>query len=116
MNIIINPQNFELLEAYKTNIENKLKTLEKFTKRFGSETDLEITLVQDTKHHETGDIFFAKAKFKIPGKDLFCEEKGSNLEEAVDKLKDRLKRLIIENKEIKQSSWRKFFKLFRKGE
>jgi len=114
MNITITPKNFELLETYKTNIELKLKNLEKLTKRFGAKADLDVTIVKDTKHHETGNIFFAKAKFQIPGKDLFCEEKGFSLDEAVDKLKDNLKRLIIENKEIKQSYWRKFTKIFKK--
>ena len=115
MNLTINPKNFELLEIYKTNIETKLKNLEKLTKRFGTKADLDITIIQDTKHHETGNIFFAKAKFQIPGKDLFCEEKGSSLDEATDRLKDSLKRLIIENKETKQSQWRKIAKIFRKG-
>jgi len=114
MNLTITPKNFELLETYKINIEAKLKNLEKFTRRFGTKADLDVTIIQDTKHHETGNIFFAKAKFQIPGKDLFCEEKGSSLDEAVDKLKDNLKRLIIENKEIKQSYWRKVTKIFRR--
>jgi len=116
MNITITPQKFELLETYKNNIEAKLKTLEKFTKRFGTKADLDIFITKDTKHHETGNIFFAKAKFQIPGKDLFCEEKGSSLDEAVDKLKDSLKRLMVENKEIKQNYWRKVTKIFRKRE
>ncbi len=114
MNLTIASKNFELLETYKNNIEVKFNNLEKFTKRFGTKVDLDVTIVKDTKRHETGDIFFAKAKFQIPGKDLFCEEKGSSLDEAVDKLKDSLKRLIIENKEIKQSYWRKVTKIFRR--
>jgi len=116
MNITITSKNFELLEAYKNNIEVKFNNLEKFTKKFGTKVDLDVTIVKDTNRHETGDIFFAKAKFQIPGKDLFCEEKGSSLDEAVDKLKDNLKRLIIENKEIKQTNWRRFTKIFRKRE
>jgi hypothetical protein len=87
--------------------------LEKFTRHFGEKADLEVTLIRDTHHHEIGDIFLAKAKFKIPGKDLFCEGKGFNLDEAANQLKDNLKRLIIENKETKQSKWRKIAKIFR---
>ena len=116
MNLTITPKNFELLETYKTNIEAKLKNLEKLTKRFGTKADLDVTIIQDTKHHETGNIFFAKAKFQIPGKDLFCEERGSSLDGVIDKLKDNLKRLIIENKEIKQTNWRRFVKIFQKEE
>ncbi|MFA5392094.1 MAG: HPF/RaiA family ribosome-associated protein [Candidatus Paceibacterota bacterium] len=114
MNITITSKNFELLKTYKNNIEVKFNNLEKFTKRFKNKVDLDVTIIKDTKSHETGNIFFAKAKFQIPGKDLFCEEKGSSLDEAVDKLKDSLKRLIIENKEIKQSYWRRIAKIFRK--
>ena len=114
MNLTINPKNFELLETYKNTIEEKLRTLEKFTKQFGAKADLEITLSKITNRHETGDIFSGQAKFQIPGKDIFCEEQGGSLDEVTDKLKDRLKRLIIEKKEIKQSKWRKFMKLFKK--
>lgn len=116
MNLIITTQNLELLEGVRNKIEKTLQGLEKFTKHFGEKADLEVTLIRDTRHHEVGDIFLAKAKFEIPGKDLFCEGKGYSLDEATNQLKDNLKRLIIENKEIRQSYWRKFTKIFRKGE
>lgn len=115
MKLIINTQNLELLEAVRNKIEKSLRGLEKFTKRFGEKADLEVTLTKDTNHHETGDIFLAKAKFQIPGKDLFCEGKGSSLDEATSRLKDSLKRLIIENKKTKQSQWRKIVKIFWRG-
>ncbi|NMB92018.1 MAG: HPF/RaiA family ribosome-associated protein [Parcubacteria group bacterium] len=116
MNINIISNNLELLETYKNTIEAKLRTLEKFTKQFGAKADLEITLSKITNRHGRGDIYSGQAKFQIPGKDIFCEEKGSSLDEVGDKLKDRLKRLIIENKETRQSQWRKFTKIFRKIE
>lgn len=114
MNIRIIPNNLELLETYKNNIETKLRTLEKFTKQFGAKADLEITLSKITNRHERGDIYSSQAKFQIPGKDLFCEENGSSLDEVTDRLKDNLKRLIIENKETRQSKWRRFAKIFKK--
>lgn len=113
MNIKIIPNNLELLETYKNTIEEKLRTLEKFTKQFGAKADLEITLSKITNRHETGDIFSGQAKFQIPGKDIFCEEQGGSLDEVADKLKDHLKRLIIEKKETRQSKWRKLAKIFR---
>ena len=114
MNIKIISNNLELLETYQTIIETKLQTLEKFTGQFGTKADLEVVISRITNRHETGDIFSAQAKFQIPGKDIFCEEKGQSLNEVTDKLKDHLKRLIIEKKELKRSYWRKVTKIFRR--
>lgn len=114
MKITIIAQNFALLETYRSNIEAKLKSLEKFTKRFGEKADLDITIVQEAKHREAKNIFFARAKFQIPGKNLFCEARGDSLDASIDQLKDNLKRLIVENKEIKQNYWKKMIKIFKR--
>jgi len=114
MKITIFPQNIELLNNQKENIEKKMLMLEKFTKRFGSQNDLDIFITKTTNRHSQGNIFIAEAKFKIPGKDIFCKEEGNSIDEVADKLKDSLKRLLIENKEVKQNNWKRFMKLFRK--
>ncbi|MDQ5882827.1 MAG: HPF/RaiA family ribosome-associated protein [Patescibacteria group bacterium] len=111
MKILLSSQNLELLSAVQQRLEKKLQTLERFTRKFGPEVVLEVLLVRDTKHHERGNIYSAQAKLKIPGKDIFYEAEGTTLEEAVDKLKDNLKRLLIENKEKKESVWKKIAKI-----
>ncbi|MGC8651300.1 MAG: HPF/RaiA family ribosome-associated protein [Minisyncoccia bacterium] len=114
MNLNINTQNLELLEGIRSKIEKNLQSLNKFTKSFGEKADLEITLIRITNHHEQGNIYSGQAKFQIPGKDIFCKEEGNSIEEVTNRLRDRLKRLLVEKKEIKQSKWKKIAKIFRK--
>ncbi|MGB9763599.1 MAG: HPF/RaiA family ribosome-associated protein [Minisyncoccia bacterium] len=107
MRINIYTQNFELLNIQKEYIEKKMLALEKFTKRFNREIDLDIYLVQVSKHHQEGNIFTIEAKLKLPGKDIFCKKEGSSIQEIVEMLKDELKRLIVKIKKTQQSKWKK---------
>lgn len=114
MKVFIYHQNIDLLENQRLSIEHKMLMLDKFTKRFGDQADLDIFITKATNRHSQGNIFIAEAKFKIPGKDIFCKEMGGTLDEAIDRLKDRLKRLLIENKEAKYTKWRRLIKFLHK--
>lgn len=113
MNIkIISPQG-ELLDQEKKNLEKKLRRLEKLTSRYGGKDDLEV-VIRKVLPQETGDIFSGEAKFMIPGKDIFCRAKGSTIEILGDRLKDKLKDLIISEKGEKQARWRRLTRIFKR--
>ncbi len=112
MNIKITSPQRELLEQEKNNLIKKLRRLEKFTSCYGEKADLEI-VIRRVLPQETGDIFVGEAKFMIPGKDIFCQAKAKNIEILGDKLKDKLKSLIISTKGERQSRRRRFLRFFK---
>ena len=107
MNIKIIPVDIELLNQQREELEEKLKDLEKISQRYGERSLLTITIGKIVSRQETGEIFFAEANFAIPGKDIICKVQGSSIEETVDRLKDKLKSLMIKNKELKKGRFRR---------
>ncbi len=107
MNIKIVPKDIELLNQQRENIEQKLKDLEKIGQRYGERSLLTVTIGKIISKQETGEIFFAEANFAIPGKDIICKVQGSNIEETTDRLKDKLKSLMIKNKELRKDRFRR---------
>ena len=107
MNIKIIPVDIELLNQQREELEEKLKDLEKISQRYGERSLLTITVGKVIAKQETGEIFFAEANFAIPGKDIICKVQGSNIEETTDKLKDKLKSLIVKNRELKKGRFRR---------
>ncbi|HZI95861.1 MAG TPA: hypothetical protein VFD40_01595 [Candidatus Paceibacterota bacterium] len=107
MNIKIIPVDIELLNQQREELEEKLKDLEKVGQRYGKESLLTITIGRIISKQETGEIFFAEANFQIPGKDIICKVQGSSIEETINRLKDKLKSLIIKKKELKEGRFRR---------
>ena len=107
MDIKIVPIDIELLDQQREKIEEKLKDLEKIGQRYGERSLLTVTIGKIISKQETGEIFFADANFAIPGKDIICKVQGSNTEETIDRLKDKLKGLMIKNKELRKGRFRR---------
>jgi ribosome-associated translation inhibitor RaiA len=113
MNIKIVPKDIELLNQQRGNIEQKLKDLEKIGRRYGERSLLTITIGKIISNQETGEIFFAEANFAIPGKDIICKVQGSNIEETIDRLKDKLKSLMIKSKELRKGRFRRLARVLK---
>lgn len=107
MNIKIVPVDIKLLDQQKEYLEKKVKNLEKVGQRYGERSLLTITIGKVTSNQETGEIFFAEANFAIPGKDIICKVLGGNIEEITDRLCDKLKSLMIKNKELRKGRFRR---------
>jgi ribosome-associated translation inhibitor RaiA len=107
MNIKIVPVNIKLLDQQKEYLEKRIKNLEKVGQRYGERSLLTITMGKVTSNQETGEIFFAEANFAIPGKDIICKVQGNNIEETMDRLCDKLKSLMIKNKELRKGRFRR---------
>ena len=107
MNIKIVPVNIELLDQQRESLDEKLESLEKIAQRYGEGALLTITIKKITSNQETGKIFTAEANFAIPGKDIICKAEGNDFEVTTDKLKDKLKNLMIKNKELRNGRFRR---------
>lgn len=107
MDIKIVPVNIELLNQQKEYIEEKLEDLERISRRYRKGSILTISVGKIISKQETGKILFAEAKFAIPGKDIICKVKGSNIKEVTERLKKNLKGLMIKNKELRKGRLRR---------
>ena len=107
MNIKIVPVDIKLLNQQKEYLEKRIKNLEKIGQRYGEGSLLTITIGKITSNQETGEIFFAEANFAIPGKDIICKVQGSDIEETMDRLSDKLKNLMVKNKELRKGRFRR---------
>lgn len=95
MQIIISGKGVDLTDAIESYVTKKIEVLEKF---FAGIIRADITVGEDTKRHQKGNLFFAEAKIEIPGDDVFVRKEGEDLYGAIDELKDHLERALKQHK------------------
>ncbi|HBR80300.1 MAG: Sigma 54 modulation protein/ribosomal protein S30EA [Candidatus Uhrbacteria bacterium GW2011_GWE2_45_35] len=91
--------NMEMTEAIKTYVEEKLLSLEKLMVDFRPEPEVSIELGKTSDHHSKGPFFFAEANLIVPGQILRARTEVEDLYEAIDLMKDDLRRQVVEFKE-----------------
>ena len=101
MRLQVKATGFDLTPALNQLIEQKFSGLTKLLERWEKNTDvlLRVEVAKNTKHHNKGKVFYAEANLDLPMKILRIEETAEDMHEAVDKLKDRLKKEISRYKE-----------------
>ena len=92
---------FELTPALKKFIEDKFLGFEKYIGRWDENNSviLKVEVAQNTKHHQKGNIFYAELNMDLPKNVLRIEEVGTDMYQAVEKSKDRLKNELLRLKE-----------------
>lgn len=103
MKINIKATNLKLTPAIREYIEIKIGSLERFLKRFESQGELEVfvEIARTTRHHKSGNVFYAEVNLPLPKKILRAEHSDWDIRVAIDKVKDKLQREIKKYKEIK---------------
>lgn len=66
-----------------------------------------LELAMTTKHHHKGNIFYAEADIKLPGKVIRGEVEANNIFAAIDGLKDKLSLELKKYKEKNESVFKK---------
>lgn len=101
MTIQIKATGFELTPALKKFVEDKFLGFEKYIGRWDENNSviLRVEIAQNTKHHQKGDIFYAELNMDLPKNVLRIEEVGSDMYQAVEKAKDRLKNDVLKLKD-----------------
>lgn len=101
MKITLKGTNIELSDSIYAYVNEKIGGLEKFVKNFadGGEggkppTECWVEVEKTTRHHQSGDIFRAEAQMKLPGIHLRAESRQADLHQAIDAVKDELRRQI----------------------
>lgn len=103
MQIHIKATRLELTPIIERYIERRIGGLQRFVKRFEKERQVHIffEIARTTRHHKSGDVFYAEATVDLPGKTIRAERRDTDIRAAVDNIKNLLKRDILEYKEKK---------------
>lgn len=112
MQINVKATNLELTPAISEYIEIKIGSLNRFLKRFEipkesklpagrakAEAEIFIEIARATKHHKSGNIFYAEATLQLNKKVLRAEHSDWDIRVAIDKVKDKLQQEIKRYKE-----------------
>lgn len=115
MQINVKATNLELTPAIREYIEIKIGSLNRFLKRFETpkespegkfptgraktEAEIFIEIARATKHHKSGNIFYAEATLPLGKKILRAEHSDWDIRVAIDKVKDKLQQEVKKYKE-----------------
>ncbi len=103
MKIDIKATNLEITPAISEYIEIKLGSLSRFLKKFESQSEIKIfiEIARTTRHHKSGNVFYAEVNLHLPKKTLRAEHSDWDIRVAIDKAKDKLQQEIKKYKEIR---------------
>ncbi len=97
MNISLKASNMELTDAIRVYAEEKAASLEKFIHEDSAALVMEVG--KSTHHHNKGPFMRCEMNLTLPGAMLRAEEEREDLYEAMDAVRDELKRQILDRKE-----------------
>lgn len=94
MKITIKATNLNLTPEIKRAIEEKIAILDKFISHINAPVEAFIEVAIETRHHKQGNIFYAEANIRVPGKIIRSEAKEENIYRAINTVKDELQVLL----------------------
>lgn len=99
--------NLEITDAIRSYVEEKVAALTKICGNFDPSDELRVEVGKVTQHHAKGPFFRAEMLLHLPGKDLMAVEEAEDLYEAIDLVKDQMRRQLSEYKEKLQERSKK---------
>ncbi|MFA4999381.1 MAG: ribosome-associated translation inhibitor RaiA [Parcubacteria group bacterium] len=101
MKINITTKNFELTPAIKDYIDDKMDYLDKFVEEWAGTggVELDFDAGRTTNHHNKGQVYYAEANLKVPGRMIRARKESEDLHAAIDAVKEILAQEIKEYKE-----------------
>ena len=104
MKVSIKATNLKLTPEIKKAIEVKIATLDKFISHLDpSSVKVFVEVTLETRHHKKGEIYYAEANIKVPGKIIRSEAEGEDIYQTIDEVKDELQALLKKYKKRKSA-------------
>ncbi len=100
MKLSIKTTNLELTPEIKKAIEEKFAVLDKYTSHIKTPVKAFVEVALETRHHKKGKIFYAEANIQVPGRMIRAEAEEEGIFQAINEIKDELRRLLEEYKKI----------------
>jgi len=94
MKVTIKATNLNLTPVIKRAIEEKIATLDKFILHIDASVEAFVEIAIETRHHRKGNIYYAEANIKVPGRIIRSEAKEENIYKAINTVKDELQLLL----------------------
>lgn len=101
MQVDIKATKIELTPEIKDYAQKKADMLDKYLGDFPA-IHAHFEVEQTTTHHVKGEIYRAELNLQVPGELLRVEKTGTEIFEAIDKVKDHMEIVIKKYKEKKQ--------------
>jgi len=105
MNINIKATNMELTSSINDYVNKRLSSILKFVK--DKEMIAYVEVGKTTNHHKQGDVFKAEFNIEISGIKFYTFSEKEDLYKAIDDAKEELLRQIKNNKERKQTLFKR---------
>lgn len=112
MKIVIKTKNIRLSQSLRDFIEEKIRSLEKFSRIFYTEQyfnhffskgkpriEAWLEIGKESLHHKKGPIFWAECQMRFPKKSLRSTAWAEDLKLAISEVKDELQRELKQYKE-----------------
>ena len=112
MKIVIKTKNLKLNKELSQYIEEKLNSLEKFSKILYNEkyynhffgkgkprVEAWVEIGKETRHHKKGSVFWAECQMRFPKRTLRSVAESDNIKQAITEVKDELQRELKQYKE-----------------
>lgn len=91
--------NLDLTDAIKAYVDERLKAIEKIVQDFEPTVEVTINVEKTTNHHNKGEVFKADMVVQVPGERFHASETAEDLYEAIDRVKDQMRRQLKDYKE-----------------
>lgn len=127
MKIIIKTKNIKLNQTIQDFIEEKIGSLEKFSRIFQDKNYFDhffgkgkprveawVEIGKENSHHQKGPIFWAECQMKFPKKSLRSTALAEDLKLAITEVKDELQRELKQYKEKLSSLTKRRARLLKK--
>lgn len=100
MRTTVKATNIEHTNAIDAYLKKRLLELERILEPKEKSELARIELGKSTKHHRTGEVFFAEITFHVKNKDFRASATGSDLYEAIDKMQAMIVREVKRHHEL----------------
>lgn len=98
MKLIIKTTGTTLTPALRTYAEEKLGGFERFFKN-SEVVEMHIEIGKPSAHHKKGDVFYAEANLKVPGRLFRATSENWDLHIAIDEVRHHLERQVTQYKD-----------------
>lgn len=103
MKINIKATGIDLTPSIQEYVEKRIETIEKFVNEESSEALAEVEVGLPSRHHKSGNIFYAEINLSVDGKLLTATATKDDLYAAIDEMRDTIERECISHKNRKKT-------------
>lgn len=103
--IIFKETSVDLTDEYKSTIEGKFKSLEKYSR--GSDMTINLEIGRTTNHHRNGDIYKTEVRLNLDGSSFYVMSEASDLPASIDESLNKMANELKNEKDKGETMFRR---------